>query len=233
MGTTRRLLLGAALVCVAAGASCVRRPAAPVAPAAPAAPTAPAAKAPVGLDYLAAVRKLGFSQEVLRRIAKAADAPLEPITNFDGELTGVQAAAPTGKVGELVASLGAELQPKGYLVFQSDQGVGDRPDRIGVVKGTDQYDILRAVATDGANYNVSNGDVIAKLKEWDARYQLHITGAGGDWVEARFGKPPSDMDAFAAEVNQFCPDVVSQGTGTVADLAADMRKTGKLYLWWD
>lgn len=51
--------------------------------------------------------------------------------------------------------------------------------------------------------------------------------------EAVFKKTPADMDAFAREVYEFCPDVVDQGVGTVHALAREMRKTGALYLWWD
>ena len=52
-------------------------------------------------------------------------------------------------------------------------------------------------------------------------------------VEAVFVKQPADMDAFAREVYEFCPDVVEQGVGTVKALADEMRRSGILYLWWD
>jgi len=229
METSRGLIVvvGAALVGVAVCGSCARRPVGP-------APSPGTVSEPVTtLDRQAAVDKLAFSEEVLQKIESATGAPLERLTNWEDELTGVEAAANKSPVTDIVTSLGAELQPLGYLVFQSDMGFGMGPDRVGVVKGTDQYDILRAVQTNGANYDIMNEDVIAKLKEWEARYPFRITGASGDWVEARFDTVPSNMDAFAAEVYQFCPDVVDQGSGDVASLAEEMRQTRTLYLWWD
>lgn len=229
MEATRRVLtaVGSALLGVALCTSCARK-------VVPPAPSPGVVSKPVQeLERQVAIQDLAFTEEVLQKIETAAGAPLERLTNWEDELTGVEAAVNKGTVEELVASLGAELQPSGYLVFQSDHGFDRAPDRIGVVKGTDQYDILRAVQTDGANYDIMNEDVTAKLKEWEARYPFRITGAGGDWVEARFDTVPPDMDAFAAEVYEFCPDVVAQGSGDVASLAREMRQTRTLCLWWD
>jgi hypothetical protein len=41
------------------------------------------------------------------------------------------------------------------------------------------------------------------------------------------------MLAFAREVYQFCRDVVEQGTETVEKLAAEMKRSNRMYLWWD
>ena len=70
-------------------------------------------------------------------------------------------------------------------------------------------------------------------KEWDASYGLVFRGIAFDWVEAEFKKQPEDMLGFAQEVYKFCPDVVDQGTETVPALAAEMKRTNTLYLWWD
>jgi hypothetical protein len=32
---------------------------------------------------------------------------------------------------------------------------------------------------------------------------------------------------------QVCPDIVTQGTGTVAALARELKWSGDLYCWWD
>jgi hypothetical protein len=123
--------------------------------------------------------------------------------------------------------------PAGYLVFCYELGFGMRPDQFAVLRGKDQFDILRAVGTDGANYNIMPDQVLARVKEWDKRYGLDIQAAGQDWMEARFKAPPAEMDAFAREVYKFCPDVVDQGTGSVEELAREMTKTNSVYLWWD
>jgi hypothetical protein len=38
-----------------------------------------------------------------------------------------------------------------------------------------------------------------------------ILGAGFDWVELRFGTLPLNLEEFAEEVYDFCPDTLDQG----------------------
>jgi hypothetical protein len=45
--------------------------------------------------------------------------------------------------------------------------------------------------------------------------------------------PGADIAKLPAEVEALCPDVVSQGTGTVDALAHEVRSSGTLYCWWD
>lgn len=122
-----------------------------------------------------------------------------------------------------------EQVPPGHLVFRS----GRRLDHVAVLRADDPYAPLRVMSTNGANYGLYTDEVIARLREWDARYGVRITGAWGDWVEAGFVRPPPDMLAFAREVYDFCPDVVDQGTETVEALAEEMRRSSTVFLWWD
>jgi len=223
MGSIRRLTLLAATLALSLGTCCTKEPA-----------TTPSdEESPPALDREAAVDDLGFTRDVLAKIEAAADAPLEPLTDWEGVMTGVQARAAEGEIKNMRESLGEELLPLGFLAFQSEMGFGMGPDKLGVVRGRDHYDILRAVQTDGANYDILNEDIIAKLKEWEKQCEFEIVGAGGDWLEGRFVKMPRNMDAFAAEVYEFCPDVVEQGAGDVHALAVEMALENSLYLWWD
>lgn len=131
-------------------------------------------------------------------------------------------------IADLRKRLGAE-----YFVFRSEQQFGQAPDEVSVLKTTDQFEALRVMGTNGWNYDISPDSVIARLKQWDAEFGLAVRGAGFDWVEAVLERPPSDMRGFAESVYAFCPDVVEQGTQTVAALAEEMRRAGTLYLWWD
>jgi uncharacterized protein DUF4253 len=38
---------------------------------------------------------------------------------------------------------------------------------------------------------------------------------------------------MARRFNEFCPDILTQGTGSVAALARELRRTKLLYCWWD
>ncbi|MCU6792387.1 DUF4253 domain-containing protein [Paenibacillus sp. WQ 127069] len=139
----------------------------------------------------------------------------------------------------VIAQLREKLNQNGYQIFLFDKGYdSQREDKIphdiiAVIKGTDQFDIVRAVRTDGINYGIEHEDVLAKLKEWNQKYPFRISGANLDWVEADFISLPDDLISFAKEVYEFCPDVVDQGVGSVEELAEAIEMLYSLYLWWD
>ena len=139
----------------------------------------------------------------------------------------------TGDAIPALKGLRRELNPFGYQVFIHHRGFGFEPDRLAILKDTDPFAIVKLSRTDGINYDIEHEAVLARLQEWHARYGLDILGADLDWVEAEFVNPPSDMQTFALEVFEFCPDVVHQGTGSVEALAKEMRSSNTLYLWWD
>ena len=123
----------------------------------------------------------------------------------------------------------------GYFAFISERnyGIQGALDHVSLLKASDPYDRLRIMGTNGWNYDISPEVVIARLKKWDAEFGLVLSGVGFDWMEAQFRRQPANMLEYAKEVYAFCPDVVDQGTGTVEGLAADMKRTNTLFLWWD
>jgi hypothetical protein len=82
---------------------------------------------------------------------------------------------------------------------------------IGVLKGQTPCDFLRMQNTNGANFDLDTEDIIAKLAEWETLCELHITGAGFDWVDLQFDTLPDDLQSFAENVYEFCPDTLDQG----------------------
>ncbi len=133
---------------------------------------------------------------------------------------------------QAVLDLRKQVGP-GYLVFCFEQGFGRGPDQIALMRGTDQFAILRTVGTNGINYDIGPEKVQARVQAWDKRYGLDIVAAGFDWMQADLKRPPANMEAFAKEVYKFCPDVVEQGTNTVKELAKEMKAGRLVYLWWD
>ncbi len=165
-------------------------------------------------------------------------ASIRPLEGIDenGNTKAVNAVAYTvmhNKTEAIIKKYSPVLKKNGLLIFVSDQNFGSKPDEIAVMKTSDQYDILRAMGTDGINYGITNPMLINKLKEWEKICSFEITGAGRDWLEARFIKQPADMKSFAKQVYKFCPDVVEQGTQTLEALANEMTVRNTLYLWWD
>ena len=133
-----------------------------------------------------------------------------------------------------IAAISDRIRPEGYIAYRSRMGFGDEHDEVCVLQ-TQQVDmaILRYEQTDGINYDITTDSLVSVLLEWSKELDLSITGASGDWVEASIGKEPKNWKEFAARVYAFCPDIVDQGTGSVAALEDEMKRTRTLYLWWD
>jgi hypothetical protein len=106
-------------------------------------------------------------------------------------------------------------------------------DKIGIIKGTDQYDILKVMHTNGDEDDVSHEEVIAKLKGWEKRFTFEIIGAENDWVEIEFRIMPRDLTAFADEIYVFSPDAVDEGVGSLAALIKEINTTKRLMLLWN
>jgi hypothetical protein len=64
-------------------------------------------------------------------------------------------------------------------------------------------------------------------------FGIRITGIGFDFCECAIVNKEIDYNNLAAEIYQFCPDVVDQGTETVEALEEELKKTGSIFLWWD
>jgi hypothetical protein len=146
---------------------------------------------------------------------------------------GIVISVPEDKTDHILSSLRQKLFPLKYMPFVVEMNEGLKIDKIGIIKGTDQYEILRIMHTDGDDYDISNQDVIDRLKEWEINSPFVILGADSYWVEIEFKILPKDLKAFVEEVYDFCPDAVDQGPGSTAELVNEIQKTRKLFLWWD
>lgn len=136
---------------------------------------------------------------------------------------------------DLVFSLKEKLKAKGYSIFLFDNNysINHQLDDIGILKTTDKYTVLKQVETNGINYGITNDSLISIIKVFDQKYNLELIGASGDWCEFIIHNEPKSWTLFAREVYKVCPDVVTQGTDTVQVLADIMKKTKRLYFWWD
>lgn len=178
----------------------------------------------------------GIDAALVARV-KPPGGPIERLMAFtpDHEAApgpGIVISAPRNDGRATLEKLRSDLAATDHRAYLREDGFGRSPDKIAIVR-TDDLGYLAIVRTDGINYDLEHADVVARYREWDEKYGLELVGAGRDWIEATFKRPPSDWTAFAAEVNAFCPDVVEQGTGDVVALASELRAGSVLYLWWD
>ena len=178
-----------------------------------------------------------FSEDALSILKRNSHSKLMPFYKTDlhsdkqGELAGISIEASQEESVHLVLKLSEELRKINYQSFIFDYD----NKKIGIIKGSDQFDILKVQQTNGDNYDISNEKVISKLKDWHRRYPFIIIGADYDWVELSFCAMPNgkELKRLAKEIDKFCPDIVEQGTGTINGLIEEMKETGKLFLWWD
>lgn len=139
----------------------------------------------------------------------------------------------TKRSDDVINALRASLRVQGYLIFKTHRGYGQLPDVLTVVKGNNSYDLLKIQSTEGQNYHLDTKAIIDWLKEQQKLGTFVVIGAGSDWVEAKFIKPPENMLSFAKKVNAFAPDVTVHGPQTVEKLAEKMKRMNGFYLVWD
>ncbi len=183
------------------------------------------------------VVELGYEPSVLACVRSNGESfeRLEGLTpEFDSYLANGIVLLTKQKKGLAVLGKTREcLRGTNYSAYLHVNAHGYRPDKIAVVNSRDEYEFLAIVRTSGVNHDLEHDDVIARYRKWDQRYNLSLTGAGQDWLEATFGVAPDDWLVFAQEVYEFCPDVVDQGAGDLVSLSEEMRRRNVVYLWWD
>ncbi|MBV4360658.1 DUF4253 domain-containing protein [Pinibacter aurantiacus] len=171
-----------------------------------------------------------FHYSLSKIVTKDSEIEADPIF-----LQGIVLQESNSKSYDLVFSLKDELRKKGYSIFvlENHFGFDEKADNIGVLKTADKYAVLKQIQTDGINYSITNDSLISIIKQFDKKYSLELVGASGDWCDFVIHKEPKDWMQFAKEVYKVCPDVVDQGTGTLQVLADEMKRTKRLYFWWD
>ncbi|MBT2642409.1 DUF4253 domain-containing protein [Bacillus sp. ISL-41] len=183
------------------------------------------------------IEKCGISEKAMTIVKRNMDGKLHPFYKGDlytekrVEIVGICVEAIQAEAEQLVLKLREELKAINYLAFICES----EREKIAIIPGSDQFEILRLQQTNGDNYDISNDRVISKLKEWHRSYPFTIIGADYDWVEAKIEVLPKgkELNAFAREIAQFCPDIVDQGTGSIKGLIQEINESKKLYFWWD
>jgi hypothetical protein len=182
--------------------------------------------------------QIGFEADVLLLVKEEARSPLHRLSGYDGDgyqimANGIVISVPWSRSDQVLWSLREKLKLRNCMAFQIEINSSLKVDRIGIIKGNDQYEILRIMHTNGDDDDVSHEAVIAKLKQWEKRIRFEIVGAENDWLEIEFRTMPRDLKAFAEDVYEFSPETVDEGTGSLAELVKDISATKRLVLWWN
>lgn len=190
--------------------------------------------------------ELGFPPDIIAQVETAGNAQAEPFfdevmirsSNLKGDVM-IATARLSGfsirstKTDQIIQDLSPSFRAKGFLIFRSQQNFGNVPDVVTVVRGNNSYDILLIQRTEAPRHNLDTKKIIKWLKEQQKVASFVITGAGSDWLQARFIKPPKNMKAFARKVAAFSPDVLAENKGDLMRLVDTMERTNGFSLWWD
>jgi hypothetical protein len=140
------------------------------------------------------------------------------------------------KAVELMKELRKQL-PTGLVVFiGTTRWLGDfKPHGVELVvgPGQSQLDIIRHARSDACNYDLTTEDLVAKLAQYDKQIGIDITHAETDTIHFELLKLPDDLQSFAGDLYEFCPDLVDQGCGSLDALAEQIKQQRRVCLWWD
>jgi hypothetical protein len=181
-------------------------------------------------DFPGAVR-------ALERLAGSTAGPLMVHDSLGNRVkaSGASIGVPAARADSLLAGAQQRFLERGFFLFRHEPnyGLDGRPDELALVPMWDQYRVVKLVGTNGANFDISNAQVIDWLQTLGQDAPFVLTGVGFDHIGGRFTSRIADPEALAQRIHKFCPDVVDQGTGSVTALAAELRRLNTFFCWWD
>ncbi|HPN58827.1 MAG TPA: DUF4253 domain-containing protein [Chitinophagaceae bacterium] len=200
----------------------------------PAEVTDPSALTSIEIGYC---NKAGLHPDTGIFLKKLTKRPIEKLVfeDYDTETnkpSGICSFCPEEEARAIICQYQQEFISKGQFLYISD--IPGNGLQVAILNGiTDPYLIMQLTETNGANHELMTADIIEQLKKWDASFGVRITGIGFDFCECAIVNKEIDYNKLAAEIYQFCPDVVDQGTETLEALEDELRRTGSIFLWWD
>ena len=181
------------------------------------------------LDLTAEADTPEFSKFV-NQISRASRVPIQAVKNAAGACAFNLSKK---RADKLLESYFQPALAEGFFLFRATTSESEGIHRLVLLPTSDRYVALIVMQTNGANSDLMPEDIIQWLKKLEARHPFEIDGIGYDFLEGRFHPPIKKPKELADELYEFCPDIVDQGTGTVQRLANELKRTGKLFLWWD
>ena len=62
---------------------------------------------------------------------------------------------------------------------------------------------------------------------------MELIGADIDWCEFEIINKKQNWNELAKQIFNICPDIVTQGTGSIENLEKELKTSKTLYMWWD
>ncbi|GHF82397.1 hypothetical protein GCM10018790_70170 [Kitasatospora xanthocidica] len=109
--------------------------------------------------------------------------------------------------------------------------------RLGLVRADSGAEALAVCGWSGpANHEDDIAKVAAVLADWERRFGAQVVEVGFDTLELSVPVPPATLAEalpLAAEHTSLCPDLVFQGTGSLAEYAEGLVGAHQWSFWWD
>jgi ankyrin repeat protein len=128
--------------------------------------------------------------------------------------------------------LQTEFLQKGCFVYEPCYGHG-KVKQLAILPTTDKYEVIAFHQTNGVNCGIGPGYILEWLKQLEIAQPFVLTCIAYDTLAGRFLTPIADPEGLAEEMDEFCPDIVSQGCGEVEILAEQLESNDNLFFWWD
>jgi hypothetical protein len=187
-------------------------------------------------DFTVPAQSPEFQQAIKDAVALLGSQPQPLRSEAENEEVkgGVSFDVPQDKLEAVLRTAHTDFLAKGFYLFRYSQNfkINGQHDKAGLLPTADMYSVIATMDTNGNNYNIGTDGVIAWLRELHQEQPFILTGIGFDYMEGHFTSPLKDPEAIAKRMYEFCPDIVDQGSGSVSDLARELRN-GNIYFWWD
>ncbi len=176
-------------------------------------------------DFDRAAQSAEF-QSAVRGLSEICGAEPNPL--LPGYKGGVSFSLPAHQIKEILQKEHWEYMNVGFYLFECQF-----EQQIGLLPTTDKYDVIAVMQTNAVNVNLGTRDIVDWLREFEKEQRFELTGIGSDFLSGKFTGELRDSKKIAIRLRKFCPDLVDQGTGSVAGLALELKKTKRFFLWWD
>jgi Domain of unknown function (DUF4253) len=107
---------------------------------------------------------------------------------------------------------------------------------VALIPSKESYEIPAYFGWGGWNANPVAEQHVVMLRKWHEKYGAELVGITGDVMNLRVSKQPATREEaikLAEEMFHYCEDIVTQGTGDLAALAAMLMVSDYWYFWWD
>lgn len=124
------------------------------------------------------------------------------------------------------------------FVTHLDLGTGEAKDEVGIALFPlrEPWEVFAALCWGAWNECPDPAEHCAVHRYWHEKYGAEVVSVTGDVVQCWVARPPQTPEEaiqLAWQHFGYCRDIVTQGTETIAALAAALLDAEFWYFWWD